>query len=111
MNDRSPTVAAVGGGVDLTSSGAEINAAGVERIDSHGIAQDVYVTVALRQAVRERLPFVSTCPAAINAKLSVEWKVFGVALDGDYVNRFGFVGVHVDDEAEVSGQVAADFVP
>ncbi len=34
-----------------------------------------------------------------------------VARDRDDVDRFGLVGVDFDREAEVGGQVAADFVP
>ena len=37
--------------------------------------------------------------------------MLAVALDGDDVNRLGLVGVHVDGESEIGGQVAADFVP
>ena len=38
-------------------------------------------------------------------------KVFGVALDGNDVDGFGLVGVGVDDEAEVGGEVAGDALP
>ncbi len=34
-----------------------------------------------------------------------------IARDGDYVNRFRLVRVHVDHEAEIGRQVAADLVP
>ena len=34
-----------------------------------------------------------------------------VALDGDDVDRLRLVRVHVDHEAEVGGQVAADLLP
>ena len=37
--------------------------------------------------------------------------MLGVALDGHDVDGFGLVRVDVDGEAEVGGQVAADFVP
>ena len=37
--------------------------------------------------------------------------MLAVALDGNDVNSFRFVRVDVDDEAEVGGQIAADFFP
>src|SRR5262249_23722670 len=58
-DDWPPAVAGVGRGVHLAAGGAEIDAALVERIGGHRVAQDVYVAVLLRQALRERLPFVS----------------------------------------------------
>ena len=43
--------AGVGRRVHLAAGGAEIDAAGVERIDGHGVAQHVDVAIALRQAL------------------------------------------------------------
>ena len=48
---------------------------------------------------------------AVDLELAVEGEVFGVRLDGDDVYGVGLVGVDVDDEAEVGGEVAADFRP
>ncbi len=83
----------------------------VERVDGHGVAQDVDVAVLLGEAVGERLPLVAAGAAAEDAELAIEGEVLGVALDGDDVDGFGLVGVDVDDEAEVGGQIAADLVP
>src|SRR5262249_38312527 len=46
-----------------------------------------------------------------NAQPAVVYEVFTVALDGDNVNRFSLVRVHVDHEAEIRRQVSADFAP
>ena len=97
--------------VHLPAGGAEINAAGIERIDGHGVAQHVHVAIALRQALGERLPFVSAGAAAVDAQLSFERKMLRVALDRDDVNGFRLVRVNVDHEAEIGGQVAADLAP
>src|SRR3712207_7950428 len=43
----------------LFRSGAEVHAARVERVDGHGVAQDIDVAVLLRQALRQRLPLVA----------------------------------------------------
>ena len=55
--------------VDLSARGAEIDAALIERIDGHRVAQHVHVAIALRQAFRQRFPFVAAGPAAIDAHL------------------------------------------
>ena len=44
-------VAAVGRGVDLSAGRAEVDAARIERIDGHRVAQHVHVAVALRQTL------------------------------------------------------------
>ena len=70
-DDRRPVVAGVGRCVHLAAGGAEINAALIERIDRHGVAQHVDVAVALRQAFGERLPLVAAGAAAVDAQLAV----------------------------------------
>ena len=55
-HDRSPAVSGIGRGVYLPSAGAEIDAAFVERIDRHGIAQHIHIAVALRQALWSAAP-------------------------------------------------------
>ena len=56
-------------------------------------------------------PLVAAGAAAVNLQLAVDGEMLGVALDGDHVDGFGLVGVDIDDEAEVGGKIAADFVP
>src|SRR5215207_3116558 len=53
-DDRVPRVAAVGGAVDLAAGGAEVDAAVVEAVDGHGVAEDVDVAVGLREALCQR---------------------------------------------------------
>ena len=50
-NNRIPRVAGIGRGINLTARGSEINAALIERIDCHGVAQHVHVAIALRQVL------------------------------------------------------------
>ena len=97
--------------VDLAAGGAEVDAARVERIDRHRVAQDVDVAVLLRQALGERLPLVAAGAAAVDAQLAFGRIVQRVALDRHDVDGVRLVGVDVDREAEVGRQVAADFVP
>ena len=106
-----PGVAAVGRGVHLAAGGAEVDAARVERIDRHRVAQHVDVAILLRQAVGQRLPLVAAGAAAIDAQLAVRREVLGVALDRHDVDRLRLVRVDVDDEAEIGRQIAADLVP
>ena len=42
--------------IDLAAGRAEVDAALVERVNRHRVAQHVHVAIALRQALRERLP-------------------------------------------------------
>ena len=56
-------------------------------------------------------PLVAAGARAVDLQLAFKRKVLGVALDGNDVDRFGLVGVDVDDEAEVGGKVAADLGP
>jgi hypothetical protein len=65
----------------------------------------------LWQALGERFPIVSARSAAIDSEFSVEWVVFRVALDWDNVDGFGFVSMDRDGKSEVSGQIAAHFLP
>ena len=111
LHDRRPVVAGIGRGVHLPAGGAEIDAAGIEGIDGHRIAQHVDVAIALRQAVGQRLPLVSTAAAAVDAQLAVGRIVLRVALDRHNVDGLRLVRVHVDRKAEVARQVAADFAP
>ena len=106
-----PAIAGIGRRVHLAAGGAEIDAALIERVDRHRVAQHVHVAVLLRQAFGERLPLVAAGAAAVDAQLAVGRIVLGVALDGNDVDGFRLVRVNVDDEAEVGRQVAADFVP
>ena len=110
-HDRRPRVARVGRGVHLPAGRAEVDAAGVERVDGHRVAQHVHVAVALRQSLGQRLPLVAAGAAPIDAQLAVERIVLGVALDRHDVDRLRLVRVHVDREAEVGRQVAADLAP
>src|SRR5713101_6661483 len=100
-HDGIPRVAAIGGGINLSAGGAEINAARFERVNGHRVAQHVHVTILLWQTFREWFPFISAGAAAIHAQLAVRRKMFGVALDGDDEDRFRFVRVNVNREAEV----------
>src|SRR5262252_10840356 len=38
-------------------------------------------------------------------------EVFGVALDGEHVNRLRFMCMNIDDKAKIGGQVATDLLP
>src|SRR6266478_6870513 len=49
FHNGAPAVAGVGGTIYLAAGGAEIDAAFIERVDGHGVAQHVHVTVVLRQ--------------------------------------------------------------
>ena len=62
------------GGVDLAAGGAEIDAAAVQRVNGHGVAQHVDVAVLLRQAAGERFPLVAAGAAAVHAELALGGK-------------------------------------
>src|SRR5438874_6951147 len=106
-----PVIAGICGAIHLAASGAEVDSARIERIDGHRVAQDVHVAIALRQAFRERLPFIAAGAAAINAQLSIKREMLRVTLDRHHVNGIRLVRMNVDGEAKVSRQIAADFVP
>src|SRR5262249_43739438 len=97
--------------VSPPAGSAKIDAALVERIDRHRVAQNIDVAVALRQTLGKRLPLVPTRPAAVYAQLAVRGIVFPVALDRDDVDRLGLMGMDVDYKSEVGRQVSADLPP
>jgi len=66
-----PVISCVGGAVHLPSRSAKIHATLVQRIHGHRVAQDVDVAVLLRQAFRERFPFVAAFAAAVDAQFSI----------------------------------------
>src|SRR3954463_3600295 len=111
MHDGRPMIAGIGRGIDLASGGAEVDAAGIERVNGHRIAEHVNVAILLREAVGEGFPLVAAGATPIDAELTIEREMLAIALNGDDVDGFGFVGVDVDDETEVSGKVAAYFMP
>ncbi len=111
VDDGGPGVAGVGGSVDLAAGGAEVEAALIESVDGHGVAEDVDVAVLLGEALGERFPLVAAGAGAEDAEGAIEREMFGVAFDGDDEDGFGFVRVDVDGEAEVGGKVPADLVP
>src|SRR5262245_10112886 len=100
-HDGVPRIAAVRRTINLTARRSEINAAFIEGIHGHRVAQHIHVAILLRQTLRQRFPFVTACLAAIHAQLSVERKMLGVALDGHNVNGLWLVRVNVNREAEV----------
>ena len=57
--------------VDLAARRAEVDAARVERVDRHRVAQDVDVAVLLRQPFGQRFPLVAAGAAAVDAQLAV----------------------------------------
>src|SRR5205085_6826173 len=92
-HDWLPIVSRVRRAIDLSAGGAEINAARIERIHRHRVAEHVHVTIFLRKAVRQFLPFVPAASAAIDAKLAVEREMLRIALDRHHVDRVGLVGM------------------
>src|SRR5438477_3209945 len=106
-----PVIAGICGAIHLAASGAEVDSARIERIDRHSIAQYVDVAIALRQAFRERLPFIAAGAAAINAELSIKREMLRVTLDRHHVNGIRLVRMNVNRKSEISRQIAADFVP
>src|SRR5262245_15659473 len=90
VDDGSPGVAGIRRAVDLAASGAEVDAAVVQRIGRHRVAEDVDVAVFLREAFGERLPVVSAGAATVDAELAFGREVEAVAGDGDDVDRFRF---------------------
>ena len=76
VDDGVPGVAGIGGGVDLAAGGAEVDAAVVERVDGHGIAQHVDVAVCCGRPLVSGFPLVAAGAAAKDAKLAVEREVF-----------------------------------
>jgi hypothetical protein len=110
-HDRLPVVARVRRDVDLAAGGAEVHAAGIERVDRHRVAQHVHVAVFLRQAVGQRLPGVAAGAAAVHAQLALGRVVLRVALDRHDVDGVRFVRVHRHGETEIAGQIAADLEP
>src|SRR5581483_571975 len=65
----------------------------------------------LRQPAGEWLPVVPAGAAAVHPQ-SALWRVMlRIAGDGNDVNGVRLVGVHIDDEAEVGRQIAADLLP
>src|SRR6202035_5958513 len=95
-DDRRPVVTGVRRGVDLAAGRAEVDPAGIQRVDGHRVTQDVDVAVLLRQALGQRLPLVAAGPAAVHPQLPFGRVVLGVAGDRDHVHRVGLVRVDVD---------------
>src|SRR5262249_8899383 len=71
----------------------------------------VDVAVALRQALRERLPLVPASSAAVHTQFCVVNVVLTVALDGNDVDGLRLVCMHIDREPEVRWQVPAHLFP
>ena len=69
-HDRIPAISRIGGAIHLSARGAEIDAALVESIHGHRVAQHVHVAVFLRQALGERFPLIAAGSAAEHAQLA-----------------------------------------
>jgi hypothetical protein len=78
VGDRCPGISCVGRAVHLATRCAEVDAAVIEGIDCHRVAEDIYIAVLLRKTLGEWLPFMATDLAAVDLELTVERKVFGV---------------------------------
>ena len=79
-HDRAPCVTGVGRSINLAAGGAEINAARIERVDRHRVAQHIHVAIALRQTFRQFFPLVAAGPAAIDAQFAIGRKMFRESL-------------------------------
>ena len=90
-----PGVSTVGRGVDFPAGSSEIDAAWIERVDSHRFTQYVHITIVLRQAFGKRLPLVSARAAAVNSEFALGRKVLRLALDRNDIDRLWLVGVNV----------------
>ena len=106
-----PTVSGIGRAVYLPTGRAEIHAARIERVNGHGIAQYIDITIALRQAIRQCFPLVSACAASIYSQLSLGWKMLRIAFDRENIDGLWLVRVDIDHEAKVGWQVATDLLP
>ncbi len=106
-----PVIPGISRYVDLATRGTKVNATGIQLVDGHGIAQHIDVTVLLRQAVRQRLPVVSSAAAAVDTQSSLQGKMFRITLDRHDINGIRFMRMHIDNEAEIGGQIAADLLP
>src|SRR5690348_1261761 len=104
-HDGIPAISGIGRRIDLSAGGSEVDSAFVEGVDRHGVAQNVYVTVLLRETLGERFPLVSTRTAAEYTELALVYVVLRVALDGNNVNGLGLPRMHVDHKAKISGQI------
>src|SRR5262245_18140091 len=69
------------------------------------------MTIFLRQALGDRLPFVAASTTPINAQLAVVHVMLRVTLDWDNVNGVRLVCVDIDHESKIRGQVATDLGP
>ena len=80
-------------------------------VHGHRVAQHVHVAILLRQALRERFPFVAASPAAIHAQFAVRRIMQRIARDGHDENRFRLVRVNINRKTEIRRQIAADLAP
>src|SRR5262249_58012921 len=109
--DRRPASARAGRPVYAPAGSAEVQATWIEHVDGDRVAQHVDIAVALRQTLGKRLPLVAASATAVHTQLALGRIVFRVARNRDDVDGVRLVRVHVNWEAEVSRQVAADLVP
>src|SRR5579859_3493028 len=110
VRDQLPRVASVAAGEDLAGVRADIDAARVERVAGHAVAQHAQRDAgAGRQAVSERLPALAAVARAIDGEVVAE--VVPVLGFHDGKDRVGVLAINRDGEAELGRQIVLDVRP
>src|SRR6516225_669302 len=99
--DFVPSSSLVARAEKLPASCAEEYSRRIERIYRHGVTQDRFVSLFLRQTSCERLPRGTTTACAINPQPAIARAAKLVGLDGHDIDAIRVPGVHGHGKAKI----------
>src|SRR5687767_13720639 len=111
LDNRHPVIARIGRDINLATDSAEVDAARIERINGHAVAQHMHITVRLWQYFTSVFPLVAAGATAINSQTPIGWDMLRITFDRHYVNRLRFVRVDITRKAKIAVHLATDLMP
>lgn len=106
-----PGVTAVGGGKELASVRADVDATGVVAIGSHSVAQHTKAHTRTRwQTLSQWLPLLAAVTSAVDGELLIDVVASHGVFDEDE-DRIGVMRVERDGKAKLGGEATLDVDP
>jgi len=95
----------------LSAAGSKVKPCGIAGVGGHGVAQDGFVGLLLREAAAERFPGGAGVAGAIDAEAALARTAEFFGLDGHDVRAVGIVRVYDDRKSEIGGHAVGDVNP
>ena len=96
---------------ELSAARSKVKSCGIVGVGGHGVAQDGFVGLLLREAAAKRFPRGASVAGAIDPEAAVARAAEFFRLDGHDVCAVGIVRVYDDGKSEIGGHAVGDVNP